>query len=777
MAIPLRRGLARLTEPHVLFPAFALVGLCGIWGATYLLIRAERSNVEHAALVSTRELVETYEAQVVRAVREIDLTLKAVKYAYESKGQAEVLEELRARALLPPELLFVVSIADRNGEIVASTRALGVTNVADRGYFTDQRENDLLSVGVSLQDPDTGEWTMRFGRRLETATGEFAGVALLTVDADFFVSGYEVEKLGNAGVLGILGTDGLFRARRTGDVVAYGEEVDYATAMRGADEAETGVALVENPWDGVTRYTSARQLYDLPLTVVVGLSRAEQLARTDADARTYVWRAAAASLGLILVVAALGRLSLQLALSRKRAVQEQVEHAKQVEYLAYHDGLTGLPNRSLFSKLLQQGILQARRHDRQLAVLFLDLDRFKHINDTLGHEAGDQLLQEVATRLRACVRESDTAARLGGDEFVVMLPELAEATYAGAVAQKMISMLARPFVLLGQEFRVTGSVGIATHPQDGADEQTLTKNADIAMYKAKEMGKNNYQFYSEEMNSESLERLTLESSLRRALEHHEFVLFYQAKRDLASGLVTGMEALLRWQHPDLGMVPPMKFLPVAEQSGLIASIGKWVLRTACAQNVAWQRAGMPALSMAVNLSALQFFDAHLVDDVTSILAATGMDPKLLELEITEGMLMQDVARTLRILTALKKIGVRIAVDDFGIGYTTLTSLQQFPLDTIKIDRTFIRDVANVAEDKALTEAIIAMGKSLSVTVVAQGVETKAQVDFLREHACDELQGFYFNRPVAASEFADVLRAQAGAPVVTEIAAHLTKKRA
>lgn len=777
MATSLRRGLARLTEPYLLFPLFALVGLCGLWATTYLLIRAERSNAERAALASTRELADTYEAQVVRAVREIDLTLKAVKYGYERGGGASVLEDLKARALLPPDLLFVVSIADAKGDIVATTRPLAVKNVAVRPDFQEQRESDSLSVSPALENAETGEWVVHFGRRLAGADGAFAGVALLTVGADFFVSGYEEAKLGTEGVLGILGVDGAFRARRSGEAVAYGEAVDYATVMRGADREESGVALSANPWDGVQRYTSARQLYDLPLTVVVGLSRSEQLAGAVRNTRLYLWRAAAASLALILVAAALAWMSLQLARSRSRALQEQFEHAQQVEYLAYHDGLTGLPNRSLFSKLLHQGIQLARRHRRQLAVLFLDLDRFKHINDTLGHEAGDELLKEVANRLKSCVRGSDAAARLGGDEFVVMLPELAEPTHAAAVAQKMIALLAKPFMLLGQEFRVTGSVGIATYPQDGTDEQTLTKNADIAMYKAKELGKNNYQFYREELNTESLERLTLESSLRRALERNEFVLHYQAKRDLKTGLVTGMEALVRWQHPDLGMVPPMQFIPVAEQSGLIASIGKWVLRTACAQNVAWQRDGLPRLSMAVNLSNMQFFDSHLQSDIAAILAATGMDSHLLEIEITESMLMQDVHRTLGILTGLKELGVRIAVDDFGVGYTTLTSLQQFPIDTIKIDRTFIRDVASVAEDKALTEAIIAMGKSLSLTVVAQGVETRAQVDFLREHACDELQGFYFNRPVAAREFGDVLRAQGAAPVVSEIAAQLTKKRA
>ena len=777
MATPLRSWFGKLTEPQVLFPALALLGLCGIWGTTYLLIRAERTNVESAALASTRELVETYEAQVVRAVREIDLTLKVVKFAAEHHGGTGDLANLKERALLPSDLLFVVSLVDRDGAVVASTRPLAVTNVADREYFTEQLHGDVLSIGLPRQDADSGEWTLRFSRRLEDARGTFAGVVMLAVGADFFVSGYDPAKLGEQGVLGIVGTDGVFRARRTGDAVTFGEVVDYATAMRGADQEEIQVGLTVNPWDDVLRYTSAHQLYDLPLTVVVGLSRAEQLARTDHDTTVDLWRAAAGSAAVILIIALLGRMSWQLAESRKRAVASQVEHAQQVEYLAYHDGLTGLPNRSLFSKLLHQGIQQARRHDRPLAVLFLDLDRFKHINDTLGHEAGDQLLQEVAKRLKACLRESDSVARLGGDEFVVMLPELTEATYAAAVAQKMISLLAKPFLLLGQEFRVTGSVGVATHPQDGLDEETLTKNADIAMYKAKEQGKNNFQFYSEKMSADSLERLTLESSLRHAVERDEFNLHYQAKRDLKTGRITGMEALLRWQHPDLGTVPPMQFIPVAEQTGLIVAIGRWVLKTACAQNVAWQKEGLPRLGMAVNLTPLQFFDAHLLADIASILEATGMDARLLELEITESMLMQDVERTLRILTGLKGMGVRVAVDDFGVGYTTLSSLQQFPIDTIKIDRSFIREVAHVAEDKALTEAIIAMGKTLSLTVVAQGVETRAQADFLREHACDELQGFYFNRPVPAEQFANVLRAQASAPAVTEIAAHLAKKRA
>jgi diguanylate cyclase (GGDEF)-like protein len=414
----------------------------------------------------------------------------------------------------------------------------------------------------------------------------------------------------------------------------------------------------------------------------------------------------------------------------------------------------------MFSKLLGHSISEAHRYERRLAVAFLDLDRFKQINDTLGHEAGDQLLKEVATRLTGCVRDSDTVARLGGDEFVVLLPTLADERYAAIVAQKILAEAAKPFSLMGQEFRVTASIGISTYPQDGLDEQTLTKNADIAMYQAKAEGKNNFQFYSEKLNANSLERLTLESSLRHALERNEFCLHYQAKREIAGGKITGMEALLRWNHPDLGTVAPMQFIPVAEETGLIIPIGKWVLKTVCLQSVKWQKQGLPALSIAVNLTARQFLDEQLLYDVASILAETGMDPHLLELELNESLLIHDVENTLRILTGLKSLGVRIAVDDFGTGYSSLAMLQRFPLDTIKIDRSFMRDFIGTKEDTGLADAIIAMGKSLSLTVVAQGVETREQAEQLRLHACDELQGFYFKRPLPVEEFTQLLRDQA-----------------
>jgi diguanylate cyclase len=438
-------------------------------------------------------------------------------------------------------------------------------------------------------------------------------------------------------------------------------------------------------------------------------------------------------------------------------VKERKRSEERIEYLAYHDSLTSLPNRTLFGKILNHGISQARRRTKELAVLFIDLDRFKNINDTLGHEAGDALLQEVAKRLKQCLRDSDTVARLGGDEFVVLLEELSDQKHVSLVAHKILTTLVKPFVTLGQEFHVTASIGISTYPTDGDDEKSLMKNADIAMYRAKEEGKNNFQFYSDELNVHSFERLAMESNLRRALERNEFQLHYQPKVDLRTGRITGVEALLRWLHPDLGIVAPAQFIPMAEETGLIVPIGIWVLRTACAQQMAWQDKGLQPLSVAVNLSARQFSDEHLLKDITSIVEESGIDPALLELEITESMLMHNVEKAIRTLNALDNMGIQLAIDDFGTGYSSLSTLKRFPINTIKVDRSFVRDLPGGADDKSIIDAIIAMGRTLSMTVIAEGVETKEQADYLREHACDEFQGFYFKKPMPADQLTRLLQ--------------------
>ncbi len=759
IAAALKLLLRHATESHILFPAIAVFVLAVFWWTTLNLVKVERVAAGNTAALLSRELAETYEAQAVRALREIDQTLKLVKYEYETTGKFDILLELKTKYLLPPDLVFVVSIADSRGDIVASTRPPDMLNVADQEFFQKQRRDDIFWVSRPWKSPDSAEWKLQFSRRLNAHNGKFAGVVMVAVDAAYFVSGYESAKLGEHGMLGLLGSDGMFRVRRSGDTVSAGDRVDYAIVVPVVDAEEKETLPVTNAWDNVRRYTSARQLYDYPLAVIVGLSEDEQLSAARNNRHIYLWRATAGSVLLILILSLLARMSRQLALSRLRAVEEQVAHAARVEYLAYHDGLTKLPNRSLFSNLLGQSIKKAHRNNSQLVVLFIDLDHFKHINDTLGHEAGDQLLQEVAKRLKASLRNSDTVARMGGDEFVVLLPEQDEEKYVATVARKILSTVGKPFILRGNEFHVTASIGISIYPQDGLDEQTLTKNADIAMYQAKEEGKNNFQFYSSKLNSSSLERLTLESALRHALERNEFQLHYQAMTDISSGRITSMEAVLRWQHPDLGLVAPKRFIAVAEETGLMVPIGKWVLKTACRQNVAWQQQGLPHLKMAVNLTARQLFDEKLLQDLSKILAVTGMDARLLELEITESLLMRDIKKTMRVLSGLKNMGIKIAIDDFGIGYSSLATLKQFPLDTIKIDRSLIRNVASVVADKDMTEAILAMGRTLSMTVVAKGVETKEQAEYLRQNACDEFQGFYLNKPVPAEQIAELLRMQ------------------
>ncbi|HEY2780243.1 MAG TPA: EAL domain-containing protein [Steroidobacteraceae bacterium] len=753
----LHRALSRFAEPTILFPAIAVVLLGVIWTATAELVRVRYADARHAAAASNRELLGTYEAQVVRALREIDQSLNLVKYWHERDRGHRTLVELKDKGLLPPDLLFTVSIADAKGVILDSTAPLPHPGVADKDYFLAQREGDVFAVGRPAKGP-ADDANLQFSRRLNAADGSFDGAVIVMVGAGYFVSGYDASKLGEQGVLAVVGTDGIVRVRRSGEAAFAGDAVNYDSAIVKLAAVDTDATIAVNSWDGVKRWTGAHEIFGFPLAVVVGLSVDEQMAAAQQEARIFWWRAGGGSLLVIVLTAVLGRMSWQLAQSRMREGEIKLEHAKRVEYLAYHDGLTGLPNRSMFSKLLSQSLSEAHRYGRRLGVAFLDLDRFKQINDTLGHEAGDQLLQDVAKRLKECVRESDTVARLGGDEFVVLLPELNEVKHAAVIAEKILAAIAKPFTLIGHEFRVTASVGISAYPMDGLDEQTLTKNADVAMYKAKSEGKNNFQFYSESLNANSLERLTLESSLRHALERQEFRLRYQAKRDMHSGRITGMEALLRWEHPDLGLVAPMQFIPVAEESSLMLPIGKWVLRTACAQNVAWQKAGAPRLKMAVNLTGTQFFDEHLIEDVTDILKSTGMDARLLEFEISERLLIRDVEATVQVLTRLKQLGIGIAIDDFGTGYSSLTTLQRFPLDTIKIDRSLVAGMCAGAENMEFAESVIAMGKNLSLTVVAQGVETRAQADFLRDHSCDELQGFYLNRPLPPDEFAVLLLA-------------------
>lgn len=445
------------------------------------------------------------------------------------------------------------------------------------------------------------------------------------------------------------------------------------------------------------------------------------------------------------------------ALTNFAHAEERRLNQDRIAYMASHDTLTGLPNRAMFSEILAGAIDAGKRYGRNFAVMFIDLDRFKYINDSLGHDAGDELLKVMSERLKQCMRSSDVVARFGGDEFVVMVQEVESPHHIAAVARKILAAAVAPIVLGGQECRITASVGISMFPSDAQDEQSLLKNADMAMYQAKAEGKNNFQFFTAGIRSQSLQRLALESSLRGALENGELSLQYQPKLDINTNSITGVEALLRWNSPTLGNISPGHFIPVAEETGLIVPIGRWVLRQACEQCVLWVKAGLPAVGMAVNLSARQFGDSGLVADLEKVLQDTGIDPQMLELEITESMVITNTEHALKTLRQIKQLGVRLAIDDFGTGYSSLAQLKSFPVDTIKVDRSFIRDLPQSPNDRAITEAIIGVGKSLSLNVVAEGVETPEQLQYLRDSACNEMQGFYFSRPVDADAFADLLR--------------------
>jgi diguanylate cyclase (GGDEF)-like protein/PAS domain S-box-containing protein len=423
-----------------------------------------------------------------------------------------------------------------------------------------------------------------------------------------------------------------------------------------------------------------------------------------------------------------------------------------IQYLATHDELTGLPNRVIFVELLVRALEAARRCNHKCAVLFVDLDRFKIVNDSLGHEAGDQVLKQVAQRLRACVRSSDVVARFGGDEFIVLLDPIADQAAAAAVAANILAAMLKPVRIMSYECRVTASIGVARYPEDATDAPTLMKQADMGMYLAKDEGKNNFQFYSGVVAPMSVERIVLETHLVHALERNELFLEYQPKIRLATGRICGVEALLRWNNPQLGVLSPNAFVPLAEDTGLIVPIGKWVLRTACAQSIAWQRLGLPPLVMAVNLSPRQFKDPALVEVITAALQESGLPAHCLELEITESMIMNSVDQAAQTAAVIKSLGVRLAIDDFGTGYSSLSQLKQFPIDTLKIDRSFVRELPGNQDDQAITDAIISLGKALGVNIVAEGVETAAQEAFLRARGCDEIQGFLHGAPCAAQAF-------------------------
>jgi diguanylate cyclase (GGDEF)-like protein len=448
---------------------------------------------------------------------------------------------------------------------------------------------------------------------------------------------------------------------------------------------------------------------------------------------------------------------------------ESVRKSKrEIHHLAFYDALTNLPNRRLFGDRLQQAVQAAHRNNHLMGILFIDIDNFKRINDSFGHSVGDRLLRTVASQLVSCLRRVDSighevyeeqisVSRLGGDEFTVLLTHLEKAEDAARVAKRIIEAISVPFLLGDEEVVVTPSIGISVFPYDGDGAEDLIKNADTAMFHAKEKGKNNYQFYTNSMSATAFERLSMEGALRKALGNSELLLHYQPKVDMETGRVTGMEALIRWNHPEMGLIPPSEFIPLAEETGLIVPIGEWVLRTVCSQVRNWRDTGSEMLPVAVNLSACQLRQTMLRQVVGRILDESGIGPEWLELELTESVIMDDIQTSSTVLRDLKKMGVRISMDDFGTGYSSLSLLKRLPLDTLKIDRSFVRDITTDSDDAAIVDAIILLAHSLRLRVIAEGVETREQLDFLRSRGCDEVQGYLYSRPMPVAEIECWLR--------------------
>ena len=543
-----------------------------------------------------------------------------------------------------------------------------------------------------------------------------------------------------------------------GDAVVSVDVHALVTFLNPVAEFLTGWSAAEalgQPVDEVLRLIDSSRQHRIlsPITEVIQTGRAAKLAtgcklvRRDAnefpieDSVAPIHDRAGAVTGAVMVFHDV---------TNAQAVSQKMLH------LAQHDYLTDLPNRLLLNDRLSQAIMAARRRQQKLAVIFIDLDRFKHVNDSLGHAIGDALLQSIAARLVACVRRSDTVSRQGGDEFVVLLASIAHDRDAGVSAQKLVGAIARPHIVGEHSLQITLSAGISIYPDDGTEADALIKNADIAMLHAKDNGRNNFQFFKANMNERALERQSLESGLRYALERHEFLLHYQPKVDFATQHLTGAEALIRWGAPHRELVPPDDFIPIAEQCGYIVPIGRWVLREACLQSRAWLDAKGAPLPIAVNISAVELRSDQFVDHVRAIIEETGALPENLEFELTETALMQDPQATIAVLHQLKDMGIRIALDDFGTGYSSLSYLRRFPLDALKIDKSFVHGVCTSPDDAKIVSAVINLGRSFHLQVIAEGVETRAQFLALQQQNCGQGQGYYFRRPIAAHEFTRLL---------------------
>ncbi|MEW6542375.1 MAG: EAL domain-containing protein [Nitrospirota bacterium] len=655
----------------------------------------------------------------------------------------------------------LLGVADATGRVVAATdpQARGL-DVSREDWFLGVAQTGRVHLGTARVLPSQADWreAVVFSAPVRDDRGAMQGAVVSLIPFDRLRSVIEESRLpgGEDGsppyewllvdpqgfvISGMeeTGRRGSLLESRTPSVM---QAAVAEPGARGFVEEEDGPRRVP-VLTGFARMPGYRSFLGFDWIVLVRADRDRIYEPINRLVRTVGW------VGLLLAIPLMG-FGLWASRRLARDVAERRLAEQRLDDLAYYDPLTGLPNRRLFLDLLNQALARARRTDRLVALMFLDLDRFKLINDSLGHAIGDLLLKAVASRLTASVRTSDTVARLGGDEFTVILEDLTSSEDAGRIAQKILDAVAIPVLLEGHEIFISASVGIALYPTDDRERDSLIKSADTAMYTAKKDG-GTFQFYSADMNVKAVERLTLETGLRHALKRGEFVLFYQPLVDFHEGRMVGVEALVRWRHPERGLLLPNTFVPLAEETGLIVPIGEWVLRTACVQTRAWQEGGFPLLRVAVNLSRRQFQQKNLIQVIQQVLNETGLAPHCLELELTESLLIEDSEETISALRALHGMGIRLSIDDFGAEYSSLGYLKRLPISTLKIDRSFVRDIATNPDDASITQAIITLAHCLNLNVIAEGVETEGQVEFLRAHRCNEMQGYYFSQPLTAGK--------------------------
>ena len=734
-----------------------IILVVAMWAAIAAFVVAQRQHAIDDARLQTRNLAISFREDVASVLREADGDMNLIAEGMRrQRGNFDLYAWGKTSMLVSLGLERAV-IVGADGKLKSATFEPhpSPVDLSDRDYFRVRpgAKSANLHLGLYFGQTVIGRLArkpvMPIARHIYAADGTFLGIIVVLIPPDVLTNLNKSIDLGPHGVMSMIGLDRRIRARFSADSPDGTKGIGASLAAQPipATLGHDAIGSYTHPGvlDGITRVYAYSRVGSYPLIVIVGL---------DLDRQLAAWRSSTTMIILLRLFATLLLAGLGAYLIREFRIR--AAHQAQSTYSAEHDFLTGLPNRTLLNDRLNQVIALARRHKNQVAVLFLDLDGFKHVNDSLGHRIGDRLLQSIALRLAACIRGSDTISRQGGDEFVALLSDIERPEDAAVTARRMLRSVAAAHAIDQHDLHITTSIGVSVYPEDGLDADALIKHADAAMYQAKAQGRDSYQFFTPAMSVRAVERQAIEEGLRRALERHEFALHYQPKIDLKTGAITGAEALLRWTHPTRGSVPPATFIPIAEDCGLILPIGAWVLRAACRQAQAWAAAGLPPATMAVNVSAMEFQDKMFLENLLAILRESGLEPGFLEVELTESVLMKHAETAASTLHRLRESGVKVAIDDFGTGYSSLGYLRKFPLDVLKIDQSFVRQISTAGEDTAIVTAVIVMAHSLKLRVVAEGVEQPEELAFLRAHKCDEAQGYYFSRPVPAAVFARLL---------------------